>query len=160
MVIAFKITVQANQAMDLINNIAFKLPKEVSEGGFDYAKLVQRNMRLELTNKNLKWRNKLWSGVQARKQTKTRSVVVMPMYGVFLDSMRPHFVKLKRGRLIRRWAMEKGTKRVKAIAKREGSIWVEAHPWIDAPIARSLVNLNSIIRKRADKALSESKTSS
>lgn len=156
MVITIKVNVRANQAIQLINNLKFKLPREVSESGFDFAKLVQRNMRLELTKQRLRWRNKLWSGVQARRQTRNRSVVVVPRHGIWLDSMRPHFVKLKRGRLIRRWAMEKGNERIKAVAKREGSIRVKPHPWIDTPIARSITNLNSIIRKRADKALRES----
>lgn len=157
MVIALKIIADTGKAEMLLSNISVKLPKEVAEAGYDLTKLAQRNLRLELTRQNLVWRKKLWNRIQARRISRNVSQLFIPIHGIRLDRMKPHWVKLKRSRLIRQWAMMKGNERVKNIAKRQGSIYVKPHPWIDAPIAKSLLNIRNILRTRADKALLDSK---
>ena len=151
------VRVDTKSLQNTLDNIEFNLPRGVADAGYDLCKNIQRNMRLELTKQNLRWRGNLWSGIQARRQTKMRSVVFVPIRGIWLDRMKPHAVQLKRGRLIRQWAMEKGSDRVKKIAERQGVIWVKPHPWIDYPYQLSLMRFPQILKNRADRAMIESK---
>ncbi len=153
MVIAVKVTIRNQQAFDNINKIVLKMPDNIADAGHEFAKLVQRNLRLELTRNQTIWRRKLWNNIQARKKSKFRSEVFMAQEGVWLDRAKPHHVKLKRGRLIHRWAMQKGREHIQRIAQREGSIYVRPHPFIDSAMARSFNRLRPILKRRADKAL-------
>lgn len=153
MAVALKINVRAEEAINGVRGIHMKLPGNLGKAGFVFAKRVQRNMRAELTMQGLIWSRRLWRGIQARRLSKYMSVVAVPIHGIRLDSMDPHFVKLKRGRLIRRWALQKGNENVRRVAMREGSIFVRPHPWIDRPIAVSYRALPSIVKKYADEAV-------
>ena len=129
--------------------------KHISEAGFEFTKLLQRNLRAHLTRKGNVWRRKLWNSIQARRASKKNSILVMSQAGVWLDQMRPHFVKLKKGRLIHRWAMQKGNQRVQAIAMREGSIFVRPHPFFSQVFARTIVSFPKLIKRRAARARKE-----
>ena len=63
------------------------------------------------------------NGIQARKLGKNRFGIFIPHYGKKLDRMPPHFVSLKRGRGITRWARAKGIT--------GKSIFVKPHPFIE-----------------------------
>ncbi len=153
MVISVKIDIRNRQAFDRINKIALRMPDDIADAGHEFAKLVQRNLRLQLTQNQTIWRRKLWNSIQARRKSKFRSEVFMAQEGVWLDRASPHYVKLKRGRLIHRWAMQKGREHIQKIAAREGSIYVRPHPFIDVAMARSFNRLRPILKRRADKAL-------
>lgn len=156
MVLAFRITINSRNAQNVLSNVSVNIPNECAEAGHDLIKLMQRNMRYEVTRQGLVWRGKLWNGIQARRKSKNRSELVVPSYGVSLDSMNPHMVKLKKGRLIRLWAMQKGNSYLKQVAKRQGSIMVHPHPWIDKSMVGSLERFPDILKRRADKAMRES----
>lgn len=147
------VTVKNGQAFNRVNRIAVKLPDAVSKSGFEFTKAVQRNMRLELTRQGLLWGRRLWNSIKARQVSKNQSEVSMVNYGFFLDSMRPHYVKLKRGRNIRRWAFEKGNANVQEIAKRQGSVYVKPHPWIDNAYSRSLLSLRRIVQQNVRQSM-------
>lgn len=153
MVVAIQIDARAKEAINLINNIKVKVPKEIDEGGFEFAELNQRNLRAQLTRNRTIWRRKLWASIQARRLSKNRSIVVMANYGVWLDRARPHWVKLKRGRNIHKWAMKKGSPGLKAAAKAQRSIYVRPHPFIDEAYAKSLTRLPVILQRRLNKGL-------
>jgi len=129
-----------------LNNVR-KLPKKINDVNFQMAKLIQRNLRVQLTRNKTIWRNKLWNSIQAKRKSKNISVVTMAKEGIYLDSMQPHYVKLKRGRLIRKWALEKGKPGVQKIAAREGSIFVKPHPFIDVALSKSLSKLSPNLRR-------------
>ena len=138
-----------------LSNIKIALPRSVGDAGFDLAKKAELNLKMEVMRQNLIWRRKLLNGIQARRLSKFTSVVVIPAHGVHLDSMTPHHVQLKRGRLIRLWALQKGNDRIKGIAKREASIFVRPHPFIEIPIQNAISQLPSIIQRRLEKTISE-----
>ena len=87
------------------------------------------------------WRRLLLSrtGIQPRKIGKNRYGIFIPLYGIFLDSMRPHFVSFKRGRLITRWAKQKGIK--------GRGIMVKPHPFVNRGFRR-MVNRATIVANR------------
>lgn len=153
MVILIKASSNSRQVINRINNIKTRLPKDVEDVGFLYAKSAQRNLRLQLTRNQTVWRKKIWNSIQARRVNKQNSIVVINREGIYLDSMRPHYVKLKRGRLIRQWALAKGNVRVQAIAKRQGSIYVKPHPFIDEALIRTQIKFKGILKARFKRAM-------
>ena len=89
------------------------------------------------------WRSvllKFGVGIEPRKIRKGTYGIFMPLYGVFLDSMRPHLVALKRGRNITRWAQDN-------LGRKGGLIEVSPHPYIDAGFRR-MVSQADIITNR------------
>lgn len=166
MAVAVQITVTNQRALNRISNILFKLPEEVAEASMDFLKLMQRNLRREVTIRGHIWRNKLWNSIQARKLSKDRSVLVMSKEGIFLDRMTPHWVKLKKGRLIREWVKKKGFEflrvqtryGIQAVPKEvalkyEKSIFVKPDPFFDHVFARTLINFPAILKRRTTMAL-------
>ena len=155
MVYVLKISLINGKAFDNVNKIAINFGKAAQEAGFDIAKRQQRNLRLQLTRNGTIWRKNqgLWGSIQARRQSKKISKVFMRRYGIYLDRMKPHYVALKRGRLIRQWALTKGNPTIKAIAEREGSIWVRPHPFISDATARTFRAIPEIIKNRTRRVM-------
>ena len=107
MVVIVKTQIRNRQAFDRVNNKIIKLPKDIADAGHEFARLMQRNLRLNLTKNQTIWRRNLWNSIQAKRRSKFMSEVVMAQYGIWLDRAKPHYVSLKRGRLITLWAMQK-----------------------------------------------------
>ena len=88
------------------------------------------------------WRGKLLKygrGIAPRKLGKGRYGIFIAQSGIWLDRMPPHFVSLKRGRLITQWAQEKGIK--------SKAIYVRPHPFIDAGYQK-MINRLDIVANR------------
>ena len=131
-----------------ITKLKERLSKDLTGSGFEYAKLAQRNLRLQLTRNRTRWRGLTWRSIRAVRETRNRSVVKIRREGIWLDSARPHFVKLKHGRLIRQWALQKGNDTIREIAKREGSIYVKPHPFIDKALTRTRIRFRKILQSK------------
>lgn len=86
-----------------------------------------------------KFERKISKGIRARKLRTNEYGISIPIEGIYLDSMRTHWVSLKRGRAITRWAKKRGI--------RARSIQVHAHPFIDAGYRR-MVNRLDIVANR------------
>jgi hypothetical protein len=165
MPVLVNVQVDTRSLKNTLNIMTIKLPREVAEAGMDLMYDMETRLRLEVAKGGtersitgpLIWRGKLWAGIQARKLSRNRSALFMPIHGIYLDRMKPHWVKLKRGRLVRRWAQEKGNARVQAVAQREGSIYVKPHPFIEVPVANSIIRFPQILRHRVDRAMRASK---
>ena len=156
MVIVAKVSVKNLKAFNRVSGIVRKLPKNIADGGYEFAKLYERNLKIALETGGHIWRGTsggLLRTIMARRTSKNRSEVFMPRYGIALDRMKPHFVKLKRGRMIRQWALTKGNDRVKMVAAGEGSIWVRPHPYINAAFSKSFANLRKILKRKLTQSL-------
>ena len=151
--IAIKFRADTRRVENRLNNIAVGVPKEIGEGGFEFCKAVQKSVRIRLAMGRHIWRRKLYESVKAQKMSKNISVLKMAAQGVFLDRMTPHRVRLKKGRLIHLWAMQKGSPAVRAIAARQGILWVRPHPFFDAAFSNSLVKLRPILARRLRKGV-------
>lgn len=146
--IAIKVRADTRRVENRLSNISLRVPKEIGEGGYEFCKAVQKSIRIRLAMGGHIWRRKLYESVKAQRMSKNVSVLKMAAHGVFLDQMTPHRVQLKRGRLIWRWAMQKGNAAVQAIAARQGIIWVRPHPFFDAAYTNSLIKLRPILARR------------
>ena len=90
-----------------------------------------------------KFRGELFNGIKAKKVNKNTWGIFIPRKGVFLDSMKPHWVALKKGRLITQWAEERGVK--------GRAIKVHPHPFIDAGFRSLVATIPSELEQLADK---------
>jgi len=97
-------------------------------------------------------------------------------YGVALDSMKPHYVSLKRGRKITKWARQHSIVRngkrhlTKTRAGKSyirsgkrggitgGAIYVTPHPWISRPVSQGLRNSKRLLRQGMSRLMKEVKS--
>lgn len=85
----------------------------------------------------------LHGGIKPIKIKKGEYGIEIPLYGLALDRMKPHWVSLKPGRKITRWAK---SKRIYARAIR-----VHRHPYVNRGYRRMLRHANIIVNRMADK---------
>ena len=92
------------------------------------------------------WRGNLFgpNGISVKRLAKHRYGIQIPMHGIFLDRMKPHYVSLKKGRLITQWATEK-------LGKRSGSIFVSPHPFIERGYKNMAKRANIVANRIANK---------
>lgn len=143
-----------------------QVTKALERAGMKTAQAVARNLRFASTE----WKsisNRIKVGKEGRK-----SVVKMPLKGIMLDSMRPHYVSLKRGRNITKWAMrhsvvdasgnrrftrKKSGKSHIQSGKRGGitggSVYVTPTPWIQKPMRKGLRQTDKFMRQEIRKLL-------
>tara|TARA_Y100000310_G_scaffold223844_1_gene225715 strand:+ start:577 stop:1176 length:600 start_codon:yes stop_codon:yes gene_type:complete len=98
--------------------------------------------------------------VNPNRGVKTYGIKV-PLYLIALDRFKkqPHWVKLKRGRLITKWAQRKMGMPAFTVGGKpfEPSIKVKSHPWIDDGNSIARRRANTIIRQRLNQTRSEVK---
>ena len=152
MTITIDVRLKTGHVIDRIKRIRRNVPKQMGNAGYDYVKAAQRQVRFMHTKTSKSWRRSIWNSIQARRLSKNRSVLVIGQKGIFLDSMRPHWVALKRGRLINRWARDRGLTQA-AIAQK--SIFVRPHPFIDAGLRRARHKLKPILQRRLKKGVTQ-----
>lgn len=147
MVVSVRV-VKGRKAIDEVRQISTRFPDAIGEASREFGKSLQFRLKRELTVRRLNWTWTLHRSIRWNQTGKMSGNLSMKKYGVFLDAMRPHFVKLKRGRRIRQWASDHGID--KPFLDNEWSIKVRPHPWISAPLERTVNNLDRILERHAD----------
>ena len=138
-----------DKLVNRFNDMTFKFPKRMDEAAVEFLEVCQKNIRLALMNKGHIWRGTLFQSVKVVYRKNMKSHLNMHKTGIYLDTMKPHWVKLKRGRLIRQWAMQKGNLSIVRAAKRQASIYVKPSPFFDDAYAKSVLRLPQILKKHA-----------
>jgi len=95
-----------------VEALARRLPKnmqdEVGNAMYHYAEIARDSLRKNLLTDSRRpitsSRREASRHIRAKKLSKFRSQVTMPLKLYMLDTMSPHFVALKRGRAVTRWA--------------------------------------------------------
>lgn len=143
--------------------------KVLGDAGNELAKMVKNNL---ITAS--KW-DSISRSISVERPTILRSVVKMVNYGIALDRMRPHWVSLKRGRSITKWAMKNSvfdghrrhfTKNRSGKSYihsgpqggiRGGSVYVKPIPWIDKPMNKALKRTDTVVKRHVNKLLRQAK---
>jgi hypothetical protein len=82
-----------------------KLPDNLANTVHKFAETLANSYRFQfLAQQKLAPRGRLAARIHAQRLSRFRSVIKMPLGAYHLDTMKPHYVPLKRGRLITQWA--------------------------------------------------------
>jgi len=125
--------------------------------------------------RNLRIASRRWRSISRNIKVKKRGAgynVNGPLKGIYLDSMKPHYVSLRRGRAITAWAMRKsvvgagGRRRFKRKKSGKsyiqsgrrggitgGSVYVTPTPWIQKPLRRGMQTARKHLRVEVNKLL-------
>lgn len=152
MVDALKFTADVKPSIQYLNKIKVNVPKVLGQEMFTVADGVAKEIRREVERQGLIWHRRLLDSIEARKQTKKRSVVFMVKHGILLDGMRPHWVSLKRGRNITKWASDKGFDT--SVTR---SLFVRPHPFIASPMYRGIRKAKKKVMRKARQVVKNAK---
>lgn len=170
MTIAVTLKFDSRGITNLVTKLPVELPKEVANATFKYSLILAKALRREalidplrpITNE----RKMAAARITARRLSKFKSVVKMPQSLIFLDSMRPHYVSLKRGRAINRWARKnygkavvKGRSRVRRGPRggiTGGFLYVFPHRFVQRTLSKERNKLPNELRKGINKAFKAS----
>ncbi len=155
------IQIDAKNAIDMVHNISVNLPRAIDKGMEDLAIKAVDNLREFAFQANIKpWgrgkeRSIFKGGIFKRRMAENQYNIYMAKHGIYLDSMSPHWVALKRGREITRWALDRGL----AIPLKFGSalttiypvglrkIWVKPHLFIADAFAKTINDIKLVERR-------------
>ncbi len=138
MVIGVKIEVKDN-ATAYMRELVRRVPKVGLRETWNLTQFGARAIRESHERTSEKFRGKISKGIRAKKLKHATYGINIPIEGIYLDRMAPHWVSLKRGRLITQWAKERGI-----VGK---SIKVHAHPFVQVGFMR-MVNRADITANR------------
>ncbi len=144
------IEVKTEKVKNMITGYIRTIPEATARGSFELARFGAKQLKIQAMAAGIKpWgggNRKLFSRqTRAKKAGKGVWQIVMPLHGKFLDSMRPHWVSLKRGRLITKWAKDKGIT--------AGSIFVRPHPFVASAVTVINQNAKRIIEKEINRTI-------
>lgn len=137
-----------------------KVERALGDAGYKTALDVQKRLRTASR----------WSSITGTIHTRrrgNRSKVMMARKGIYLDSMEPHYVSLKRGRNITDWTrrhlpLMKKTGRSRVFKGPRGGIrggwlYVTPTPWIEKPKRRGLRSWRKHTRTEINRLLRKSR---
>ncbi len=116
-----------------------RIPKVGLRETWNLTQFGARAVKEEHQRTSKKFTGKISRGIQARKLKQATYGIFIPIEGIYLDRMAPHWVSLKRGRMITQWARQRGV-----IGR---AIKVHAHPFVNAGFRR-MVNRADITANR------------
>lgn len=167
MTIAIRVTVDDKDVSALLKRIPESVPKEINNTVFKYTVNLSKLLRRAAVDDPLRpitnARKSAAMRINARKMGKNKSAIVMPSSLVFLDTMRPHYVSLKRGRNVTRWARKNyGTATVSGKSRvlrgprggiTGGFLYVTPHHFVQRTLAQERNKLPNELRRGVRKAI-------
>ena len=99
------VTINDKEVKTFLKTLPQKLRLHINKGIQDWGKNYQESLKLASTAHF--WSGELYQSIKWRKRG-NGGFIEMSDEGVALDTMRPHWVALKRGRKITEWAQAKG----------------------------------------------------
>jgi len=164
MVMVVSVDVKNGKALDKLSGIVTKYPMIVGESGHEFALEYKRQLIWQLTGRKMLDTWTLFNSIKAEKKSKFRSIVKMALYGVQLETMRPHYVALKRRRKIIGWVKRKYSHGAKVVSGKskvfrthkggiKGFLYVTPRPWISTAYSKAIVRFPEIIKRKSKKAI-------
>ncbi len=152
-------------AVKTLNRIKKRLPRMTIEGMRRWGKILERDMKLSARKAGIDEFNNVlmtngirWDqGVRSKKGS-----LFIRLYGIYLDSMSPHFVNVTRRRTrLLAWAKQSRNFKRKAIMVESRqldkfSIYVRPHPFIANGYRRARPKLRPVLKRMASRAIESS----
>lgn len=132
------------------------LPKASQRGLQRIAQFAVAQYRLSARGAGLKpWgggARELFRDIKAVKYSNRAWLVKMPIHGIYQDRMKGHFVHLRRGRNITKWAKSHGVKGYRSPHGGLG-IWTKPHPFMRRAENVTFKNARKIIETEINRAM-------
>ena len=141
-----EMVVTKDTATPFLKGLPTKIELAKNVSGWNISRMGAKQLRLSARRAKIRdFRGNLLgpNGIRAVKSNKNDWGVFVPRKGIMLDGMKPHFVALKRGRLITQWSRQKGIK--------SKFIKVHPHPFIEAGWRSMLNRIPSELEQMANK---------
>jgi len=166
MVIAVQVTIDARHLEKTLSNIKTKLPVKMEIAIHNYAVItkesLQRQLLLGASKRGASSRIQIANQISTKKRSRFRYDVTIPRKAHLLDTMTPHYVSLKRGRDINRWAAKHfGNKTISGRSriyrgprgKIKGALYVTPDPFTVKGLKRVRHRLPKMLKKALDDTL-------
>ncbi len=151
-------------AVATLNRIKRKLPQMIRKGMMRWGKILVRDMKLSARKARIKPHTGTLQGLGIRWDQGVRSdvgVLFMRLYGIYLDSMRPHYVNVTRRRTrLLAWAKIARSanirRKARMVEKRElksFAIYVKPHPFIAQGFRRAGPKLKPVLKRLASRGI-------
>lgn len=124
-----------------------KLPSAIMNGIKDGSEAIANSLKIGASAH--RWTGNLESNINVEQIDEKTFGISMPDYGFALDHMIPHFISLRRGRKITRWAADKGLVE-SPWTRKGGSIFVRPHPWIDNSLTNAPQQMEQHIQSQLE----------
>lgn len=161
------IQIDTKGVTQMLDNYTRTIPKAADKGMRKLAKKGVENLRMSALQAGIKpWgkgkeRSIFKGGIFARKGKRGYNIHITK-HGIFMDRMSPHWVALKRGRDIRRWALDKGIATTAGRGLRPlvtiypfptTSVYVRPHPYIQRGFLKTVQQAKRTVEKEINKAI-------
>lgn len=147
------IKIDAKRVENMISGYTRTIPEATDRGVYNLAKYGVKTILDSAKEAGINYwgggKRELFSQTRYQKTKKGEYVIKMPIHGVYLDRMRPHWVSLKRGRLITKWAQSKPNLRHLV----GGAIIVRKHPFIAKGVTKIVNKAKGIVENEINKAV-------
>ena len=151
-------------ALKVLDGVKRKLPQFTREGMQKWGKMLERDVKAAAINAGVSPFTGILYGSGIRYEQGHRSDIgflFIRQYGVFLDSMKPHFVSIHRRRTrLLAWAKQARSSAIRNRARlvemrklKSFSIYVRPHPFIRQGYNKAIPKLNAVLGIQANKAL-------
>lgn len=128
----------------LVRNLTRRTIKIGARETWNLTQFGARMMRETHIQTSEAWKGQIRRGIKAKKLKKLTYGIQFSKQAMGLDRMRPHWVSLKRGRLITKWAEARLGKPIPRAIK------VRAHPYIEEGFVKMLNRLDIVVNRIAN----------
>jgi len=147
-------------AVTTLNRIKKRLPEMVRIGMMRWGRILVRDMKLSARRANIKHFTGTLQGLGIRWEQRKKSdtgYLFMRLYAIYLDSMSPKFVSVKRTRIVLlRWAklarnpnISRKARMVETGKLKRFAIFVKPHPFIAQGYRRARRKLRPVLKRLA-----------
>lgn len=157
------VTIDTRRVERLMKNLSIEFPKAGELIPRDIARYTSKSLLDSARLANIKpFRGTMEKSLieqffNPEKKGKDKYQVTLPVSAIYLDSMNPHWVSLRKTQFpnqwLRIWAMQHFGAEGHALSK----IFVRPHPFIDNAIAQSVKAIPIIAKQGIDKAMEKSR---
>jgi len=176
MTVAVRIRFDSKDVQYLFNKLPDELKTSVHSSALDWANYVKRELYFGAITDPIRpltsAREQAAAKINVGSKSKQSIQINMPNSLIGLDSMKPHFIALKPGRAVTKWAINHyngfrvgGKSRVLRTPKggiqyakgKKSALYVTPHPFIDKALLKTRNRLRNDLRKGVEKAIKKSR---
>ena len=152
------VKVDSKEVDQFVKTLPKKLRESMEKAFQRYGKNTEKNFKMASAEAGF-WSGEVYQSIKWRKR-KLGGYLEISQEGIYLDSMRPHWVALKKGRKITEWAQTKGF----ALSRGRGggadvtiypfatrSLFVRPHPFIERTQNEEIPKIDQFIKRELDK---------